>query len=353
MMNLDIRLINTLLSQIAEEKDLPKNIIVEALGEAIAGAYKKERNLQGHKIKIEFSDDYAVKRIYEEKLVRADDSKDLNPKKEISLSEAQKIKSDVKEGDVLEFDLPLELDFGRIASQTARQVLVQRIKEMEKEYLFKEYKGRENEIFYSRVQRIEKGIVYLEIGKTTGVIFPTELMEGEELKVGQRIRALLYEVKTEPKGVTLYLTRRRDEFLKQLFATEIPEINQNIVEIKNLAREPGSRSKIAVVSNDPKIDPIGACVGQKGTRISLILNELGWENIDIIKWDENPVKFIQNALSPAKVMEVVVDEKEKKATVKVSKDQLSLAIGKNGQNVRLAAKLTDYKIDIQEIDEIK
>lgn len=348
-MNLDMRLINTLISQIAEEKDLPKNVIIEALGEAIAGAYKKEHNLQGHKIKIEFSEDYAVKRIYEEKIVRPADSKDINSKREISLAEAQKIKPTVKEEEVLEFDLPLKLEFGRIASQTARQVLVQKIREMEKEYLFKEYKGRENEIFYSRVQRIEKGIVYLEIGKVTGVIFPTELMEGEELKIGQRIRALLYEVKVEPKGVTLYLTRRRDEFLKQLFITEIPEINQNIVEIKTLAREPGSRSKIAVVSHDAKIDPIGACVGQKGTRISLILNELGRENIDIVKWDENPSKFIQNALSPAKIMEVIIDEKERSALAKVSKDQLSLAIGKNGQNVRLAARLTGYKIDIQEI----
>lgn len=348
-MNLDMRLINTLISQISEEKDLPKSLIVTALSEAIAGAYKKEHNLQGHKVKIEFDNDYAIKRIYEEKIVKADNSENINPKKEINLSEAKKIKPDAKEGDVLEFDLPRQLEFGRIASQTARQVLVQKIREMEKEHLFKEYKNKENEIFYSRVQRIEKGIVYLEIGKTTGVIFPTELMEGEELKVGQRIRALLYEVKIEPKGVILYLTRRQDAFLKQLFISEIPEINQNIVEIKGLAREPGSRAKIAVMSHDPKIDPIGACVGQKGTRISLILNELGRENIDIIKWDENPAKFIQNALSPAKIMEVVVNEKEKTAIAKVSKDQLSLAIGKNGQNVRLASRLTGYKIDIQEV----
>lgn len=348
-MNFDLRLINTLVGQISEDKDLPKEIIMDALSEAIAAAYKKENDMQGYKIQITFAQDYSIQRVYEQKLVVVDDYDKFNDKKEIFLSEAKKIKKDIKEGGTLEFDLQLKLDFGRIASQTARQVLVQKIKEFEKDYLFKKYKNRENEIFYLRVQRVEDGNIYLEIDKATGLIFRDELIEGEVVKPGQRIRALLYEVSKEPRGVALYFTRRRDEFLKELFKNEIPEISQGLVVIKFLAREAGARTKIAVFSNDPKIDPIGACVGQRGTRISLILNELSRENIDIIKWDSNLSNFIQNSLSPAKAMEVVVDEKNHTAIARVGADQLSLAIGKNGQNVRLAARLTGFKIDIQEI----
>lgn len=350
-MKLDLRLIKTLVEQISDERDIPKEIVFEALKEALASAYKKENNLKGHKVKIDFDPEKGIKRIYEVKIVK-DDNEKIKPEKEIPLSQAKKIKKDVKPGDTIEFDLPLKFEFGRIASQTARQVIVQKIKEMEKNYFFELYKKKEGEILYARVQRIDSsGNVHLEIDKVLGIIPKEELIKTEKLKIGQRIRAYLYEVAKDKRGIVLYLSRKRNEFLNRLFYDEIPEINQGIVEIKSLVRDPGRRAKIAVYSNDPKIDPIGACVGQKGTRISLILNELTGENIDIIKWDKNPEKFIQNALAPAKVIEVKIEKSKKKATAFLTKDQLSLAIGKDGQNVKLASRLTGYDIDIKEIKE--
>ncbi len=263
------------------------------------------------------------------------------------IDEAKKIKKGVKSGDELIFDLETKEDYGRIAAQTAKQVIIQRIREAERESIFDEYKEKQGEIISGIVQRIEGGNVFLDLGRITAILPREEQIRGERYRLGERVKALLFLVEQGPRGINLYLSRSHPRFLTKLFEMEVPEIANGAVEIKGITREPGSRAKIAVFSNQEGIDPVGSCVGQKGVRVGTVISELGGEKIDIIEWAEEPAVFIANSLSPAKILEVEVKPKTKEAKIMVAEDQVSLAIGKGGQNVRLAAKLTGWKLDIR------
>jgi N utilization substance protein A len=266
------------------------------------------------------------------------------------IDEARLIKKDVEPGEELIFPLEAHDDYGRIAAQTAKQVIIQRIREAEKIGVMDEFGQKEGDIVSGVVQRMERGNIFIDLGKATGLLAYDEQIRGERFKQGERIRAYLHLVEETPRGVNLKLSRSHPKFVQKLFELEAPEIANGVVEIKAIAREAGSRSKIAVMSNDEHIDPVGSCVGQRGVRVTTVMSELGGEKIDIIEWDEDIEQFIEDALSPAKIRSIEINEEERKATVEVQDDQLSLAIGKGGQNVRLAAKLTGWSIDIQGID---
>ncbi|EKE16035.1 MAG: hypothetical protein ACD_11C00054G0025 [uncultured bacterium] len=359
--------------QIADEKGIAREKVIEIVEAALAAAYKKDYGKKGQKIKAEFNSVVGDTKFYllkdvvdetvrefisdedEEKEIEAEKETDeeeeklprFNSERDITLADAKKIKKDAKIGDVIEIELESKDDYGRVAAQTAKQVIIQRIREAERESMFTEYKEKEGEVVSGTVQRIEGRNVYIELGKSVGVLFPSEQVRGESYRIGQRVKVYLAKVESDPHGPGMTLSRTSPEMVKKLFELEVPEIFAGTVEIKSIAREAGARSKIAVASKEEGIDPIGSCVGQKGTRVQAIIDELGGEKIDIIEWNEKPEKFIAAAISPAKVLAVETNEKERQAVVKVPEDQLSLAIGKQGQNVRLAAKLTGWKIDIE------
>lgn len=358
--------------QIAEEKGIPKNIVIETIEAALAAAYKKDYGKRGQRIRAEFSEvsgdakffllkdvvdetnrEFAPEGELEEN--KEEISEDIegeermpryNPERDILLEEAKKIKKDAKIDDVIELELPSQSEYGRVAAQTAKQVIIQRIREAERDSMFAEYKGKEGEVVSGTVQRIEGRNVYIDLGKSVGVLFPSEQVQGEVLKMGQRVKVYLYKVESDPKGPGITLSRAHPDMVKKLFELEVPEIFAGTVEIKSIAREAGSRTKIAVFSSEEGVDPIGSCVGQKGIRVQAVIEELGGEKIDIIEWNEKPEKFIASAISPAKVLSVSINEDRREAKITVPEDQLSLAIGKQGQNVRLAAKLTGWKIDV-------
>jgi len=263
------------------------------------------------------------------------------------LEDAQKIKKNAKIEDEIQTKLETHTDFGRIAAQTAKQVIIQRLREAEREVIFEEYKDKEGEIVSAIVQRIEGRNIFLDIGKAVGVLFPEEQIPGERFFMGQRLRSYILKVEKSPKGADIILSRAYPKLVSRLFSIEVPEISTGAVQIKSIAREPGSRTKIAVWTEEEGIDPIGSCVGQKGSRIQTVINELGGEKIDVIEWNENIEKYIANSLSPAKIIDVKIDESRRTALVIVPEDQISLAIGQRGQNVRLAAKLTGWKIDVK------
>jgi N utilization substance protein A len=284
------------------------------------------------------------------KHVNASEQVDLfNPEHHIMIDDARRIKKNVTLGEEMIFPLESQDDYSRIAAQTAKQVIMQKIREAEKVSVLGEYGKREGEIVSGTVQRVERGNIFIDMGRATGLLPYEEQIPGERFGQGERVRAYLYRVEESGKGVFLRLSRSHPKFLEKLFEAEAPEIANGTVTIKSVAREAGSRTKIAVSSVDSHIDPVGSMVGQRGVRVSTVMSELGGEKIDIIEWNEDPKKFIEDALSPAKILEVKVNEAEKQATVTVSEDQQSLAIGKGGQNVRLAAKLTGWKIDIQSV----
>lgn len=358
--------------QIAEEKGIPKNVVIETIEAALAAAYKKDYGKRGQRIRAEFSEVtgdakfFLVKDVVDETLrefvetgeegeVAEDLSEEIgdeeklpryNPERDILLVDAKKIKKSAKVGDVVEIKLESQSEYGRVAAQTAKQVIIQRIREAERDSMFAEYKEKEGEVVSGTVQRIEGRNVFIDLGKSVGVLFPSEQVHGEMLRIGQRVKVYLYKVESDPKGPGITLSRTHADMVKKLFELEVPEIFAGTVEVKAIAREAGARTKIAVASNEEGIDPIGSCVGQKGIRVQAVIEELGGEKIDIIEWNEKPEKFIAAAISPAKVISVDLDESRKEAKVMVPEDQLSLAIGKQGQNVRLAAKLTGWKIDV-------
>jgi N utilization substance protein A len=270
-----------------------------------------------------------------------------NPEQHIMLADAKFIKKDAKVGDELVFPLEGKEDYGRIAAQTAKQVIIQKIREAEKVSVVAEFGKREGEIISGTVQRIERGNLYIDLGRATGILPYEEQIPGERYRQGERIRAYLYQVEDSPRGVYLRLSRAHPQFLAKLFEMEAPEVAHGTVLIKSIAREAGSRSKIAVASADAHVDPVGSLVGQRGVRVSTVTSELGGEKIDIVEWSEDPKAYIEEALSPARVISVDIDETQHKATVTVTDDQQSLAIGRGGQNVRLAAKLTGWSIDIK------
>jgi N utilization substance protein A len=270
----------------------------------------------------------------------------FNSDKDILLEDAKKVNKNIKVGDFLERPLEIKGDYGRVASQTAKQVIIQRLREAERTAMYKEYKSREGEVINGTVHRIEGRNVYVDLGKSIGVLYPSEQIPGEFYRIGQRVRVYIEKVEEDSKGPGVLLSRTSEGLVGKLFELEVPEIFTGTIEIKSIAREPGSRTKIGVVSHESSIDPVGSCVGQKGTRVQAIIEELGGERIDIVEWNEDSEKLIKSALSPAKVVKVELNKKSKEAVAHVAQEELSLAIGQRGQNVRLAAKLTGWKIDV-------
>ncbi len=366
---IDLKVIHSVLGQLEEERGIPKEKIIEAIELALATAYKKEYGKRGQVIRATFdlnsgkADFLQVKKVVDESTVIFRDENEEEPapreegdereyfdeEKHILLANAKKIKRDAVLGDELIFPLELKDDFGRIAAQTAKQVIIQKIREAEKVSVLKEYGQKEGTIVSGTVQRIERGNIFMDMGRASGILPFEEQIPGEHYRQGERVRMYLSRVEETPRGIFLRLSRAHPQFLAELFKVEVPEIVSGAVEVKAIAREAGSRSKIAVASIDSHIDPVGSMVGQRGVRVSTVMSELGGEKIDIIEWSPETEKFIEDSLSPAKVVGVKLNKEEMKATVEVAEDQQSLAIGKGGQNVRLAAKLTGWKIDIQSV----
>jgi len=336
------------LEQLEKEKGINKETLIEAIEVALITAYKKNFG-STQNVRVSIDSQTGEVKVFALKKVT---SNPQNDQTEISLEEARKIDSKLEENDIAEIEVTPR-KFGRIAAQTAKQVVVQRIREAERGIIFDEFYNKENDIVTGIVQRMEKKNVIIDLGKAEALLTPNEQTPGEEYVFNTRIKAYILEVKKTTKGPQILVSRTHPGLVKRLFELEVPEIHDGIVEIKNISREPGSRTKIAVYSKDDNVDPVGACVGQKGTRVQAIVNELRGEKIDIIKWSTNPEEFISNSLSPAKVIRVDINEEEKSAKVVVPDYQLSLAIGKEGQNVRLAAKLTGWKIDIKSESQLR
>lgn len=387
---LDLKALKVALAALEEERKIPRDKIKDAIEQSLAAAYKKDYGKKGQIVRVnldldsggmefyqvkivvddttvrflaegeeaDFSDDDRKPRRFDEPVtpVNPDEPEPLpvyNPEKHILIEDAKKIKKGAELNEEIVFPLEMKDDFGRIAAQTAKQVIIQRIREAERGAVMQEFGGREGEIVTGMVQKVDRGVVFIDFQKATGILPREEQIYGERFMQGQRIKAYLMAVEETPRGVNLELSRSHPRFLESLFAIESPEIASGVVEIKAIAREAGSRSKIAVHSHDANIDPIGACVGQRGVRVSTVMGELSGEKIDIIEWSEDPEEFIAASLSPAKILSIQTSEVSenpeapKVATIEVAADQLSLAIGKGGQNVRLAAKLTGWRIDIK------
>jgi N utilization substance protein A len=330
------------LRDLAHEKGIEEEVLFEAIEAALISAYKRNFG-SAQNVRVALDRSSGTYHVYAIKTVVDQVTDDVL---EISLAQAQEIKPEYEVGDVIDIEVT-PANFGRIAAQTAKQVVVQRIREAERGIIYDEFSSREGDIITGVVSDVENRNVYLNIGKTEAVLMPAEQIPGETYEHGQHIKAYIVEVRKTNKGPQVVVSRTHPGFLKRLFEFEVPEIQDAIVEIKSVAREPGARSKIAVWSSEAEVDPVGACVGHKGMRVQAIVDELGSEKIDIVKWNQDPAKFIANALSPAKVVSVAVNEDEKISRVVVPDYQLSLAIGKEGQNARLAAKLTGWKIDIK------
>lgn len=380
----DLKVINSVLGELEETRGIPRESIIEAIEAALATAYKKEYGKKGQIIRTTFdintgeTEFFQVKEIVDsssvifpeeaekieashdaeamrdkdedlssEALAELDERVLYNPEHHILLEDAKKIKRDATVGEEIVFPIESKGDYGRIAAQTAKQVIMQKIREAEKVSVVSEFGKREGEIVSGTVQRIERGNIFVDMGRATGLLPYEEQIPGERFNQGERVRAYLYRVEESPRGVFLRLSRSHPKFLEKLFEAEAPELQNGSVVIKAIAREAGYRSKVAGQAVDSHIDPVGALVGQRGVRVSTVMAELRGEKIDVIEWHEDPKRFIEEALSPAKILDIEINEEEKSAVVHVAEAEQSLAIGKGGQNVRLAAKLTGWKIDIQ------
>lgn len=378
---LDLKTINSVLGEF-EDRGITRETMIEAIESAMATAYKKEYGKRGQVVRAKLdlsSGDVTfeqVKTIVDDTMVRfvseEEEAPEAEPErtrtyfpneaeeevaegelprfdaeKHILIEDAQRIKRDAALGGELIFPLEPQDDFGRIAAQTAKQVVIQKIREAEKLSILEEFGHKKGEIVSGIVQRMERGAIFVDLGRATGIIPYEEQIPGERFRPGERIRAYLYTVDEGFRGVYLRLSRSHPKFLIKLFEAEVPELAGGVLEVKGLAREAGSRTKIAIASIDPHVDPVGALVGQRGVRVSTVMGELGGERIDIIEWSEDQVAYIKEALNPATVLDVELDEADHRAKVTVSEDQQSLAIGRGGQNVRLAAKLTGWNIDIE------
>ena len=376
---LNIKELSKALKQVAEEKGLEPEKILDVIESSIAAAYKREYGERGDVIRCKLDEKtgelkfWQVKTVVDETTVRfvdeeeeaaaqatipdtrypipdqADDEEKLprfNAERHITLAEAKKIKKDAKLDDEITFPLETHDDFGRIAAQTAKQVILQKLRESERDSILNEWRGKEGQIASGVVQRFERGNVFIDLGRAIGVMFMNESIPTEHYRAGERLRFLVVAVQEDTRLPGIILSRANPKFVTELFKLEVPELAEGVIEIKSVAREPGNRTKIAAMSTTEGIDPVGALVGQRGTRVMAVNNELGNEKIDIAEWSEDPEKLIANALSPAKVERVeILPRREARAYVPES--QLSLAIGKGGQNVRLAAKLTGWKIDVR------
>ena len=332
------------LDELEKERGIKKDYVIESIETALVTAYKRNFDVTSDNVKITLNRETGETHVYEELNV-VNEVEDWDT--QISVEDAKKIDPRYNEGDVVEKEL-MPKNFGRIAAQTAKQVIVQRIREASREIIFNEFSEKKGEIVSGLVQKVDKNIVVLDLGKIEGIMPLKEQIPTETYHVNQKLRACVASVEKGIKGSTqIIVSRANNDFLRKLFELEIPEIYEGLIEIKSVSRDPGKRCKVAVYSPNENIDPVGSCVGQKGIRIQNIINELNGEKIDVIEWHEDPSTFIAEALLPAKVMAVDVREEEKFAHVIVPDDQLSLAIGKSGQNARLAAKLTNWKIDIK------
>lgn len=381
--------ITSAIKQLCEEKNLDYKSVISAIELALAAAYRKDYGERNQNIRVKFnpsdgsSEIFDVKTVVEnlpedeeremlanlynpnpkevkkeefreyrpetsEEEATGEEKKKFNPKTDIQLKEAVILKHDAVIGDEIVTDLPIPESYGRMAAQTAKQVIIQKLREMERDMVFGEFKDKEREVVSGIVQRREGRFVFVDLGKAIGLLPAEEQIYNESYNPGERVKVYIKEVREGHKGPEIILSRRSEEILRKVFYLEIPEIANGLVEIKSVAREAGSRSKVAIWTDAENVDPVGSCVGQRGSRIQTIISELGGEKIDIIEYSEDSEKFIANALAPAKIISLDLEETEHKATVRVAPDKLSLAIGKNGQNVRLAARLTGWKIDIIE-----
>ncbi|MBE3562585.1 MAG: transcription termination/antitermination protein NusA [Hydrogenibacillus schlegelii] len=330
------------IEDLEREKGIDKAVLIEAIKQALIAAYKKNYNT-AQNVRVEIDEATGRIRVLAQKtVVEAVE----DPRLEIDLDSARRIHPAAGVGDIIEEEVTPK-DFGRVAAQTAKNVVTQRIREVERGLIYQEYAERETELIIGLVQRIDGKNVYVELGKTEGILPFSDLLPGDVITPGERIKAVIVRVERGTKGPQIFLSRTDPQFLRRLFEREVPEIYDGTVEIKAIAREPGDRSKVAVFARDPNVDPIGACVGPRGSRVQAIVDELGGEKIDIVRWSKDPAEFVKNALSPAKVSAVTVQEGDRTARVVVPDNQLSLAIGKKGQNARLAAKLTGLRIDIK------
>lgn len=338
------------IDQIVSEKGISKEKVLETIEAALAAAYRKDYGERGEDIRAEFNEEDGTARVYKVMTVmelEEDQEETENPVAQLTLEEAKKKDKEAEIGkEYVEDVTPNDPNYGRVAAQTAKQVIIQRIREAEREATYEEYKDKEGEIISGIVQRIESDVVFVDIGRTTGILPPSEQVRGERYRSNQRIRVYVVKVDINSRDPEILLSRSHPGMLRRLFELEVPEIFAGSVEIKAIAREPSERSKVSVSAKEEGIDPVGACIGQRGTRIQTIIAELSGEKIDIIQWDEDPARYIANALSPARVVAVDIFDEEKRAVAHAEEYQLSLAIGKRGQNVRLAAKLTGWRIDI-------
>lgn len=360
----DLKTLNAALDELQAEKGISRESVIEAIATALAAAYRREYGKRGQIIRATFNPETGdlefrqAKIVVDETLVRKEDEEPtgeedhrsrFNPEQHIMLEDARRIKKDAQLDEEISFPLETREDFGRIAAQAAKQVIVQKIREAERASIISEYGEREGEIVTGHVQRFERGNLYVDLGRATAVLPYDEQIPGERYRQGERVRALLLRVDEGVRGTFIRLSRSHPRFLTKLFEAEVPEMASGVVEVKGVVREPGSRAKIAVFSNDEHVDPVGALVGQRGVRVAVVTSELGGEKIDVVEWSENPAEFVKEALKPAQVMDITLDEEDNRATVQVAEDQQSLAIGRGGQNVRLAARLTGWKIDIRSI----
>ncbi|MBI2065468.1 MAG: transcription termination/antitermination protein NusA [Candidatus Zambryskibacteria bacterium] len=365
----DLKVINSVLGELEEVRGIPRASIVEAIEAALATAYKKEYGKKGQIIRTNFDINTGAANFFQVKIVvdgtrvifedepasvdnfgevkEGEEKVIYNPEHHILIEDARKIKKDAQLDEEIIFPIESKGDYGRIAAQTAKQVIMQKIREAEKTSVVSEFGKREGEIVTGTVQRVERGNIFIDMGRATGLLPYEEQIPGERFSQGERVRAYLYRVEESSRGVFLRLSRSHPKFLEKLFEAEAPELANGAVVIKAVAREAGYRSKVAAEAKDNHIDPVGALVGGRGVRVSTVMSELRGEKIDIIEWSAESKKFIKEALSPAKILSIEINDEEKTAVVTVSEDQQSLAIGKGGQNVRLAAKLTGWRIDIQ------
>jgi len=382
--------ISAAIKQLCEEKNLDYKSVIAAVELALAAAYRKDYGERNQNIRVKFdpvtgnSQIFDVKTVVDNlpeaeeaemlknlynpnpKEVRKEETrlepvveeepseegkKKFNPKTDIQLKEAQILKHEASIGEEIATDLPIPESYGRMAAQTAKQVIIQKLREMERDMIFSEFKGKEKEVVSGIVQRREGRFIFVDLGKAIGLLPAEEQIYSERYNPNDRIKVFIKEVREGHKGPEIILSRRAEEILRKVFYLEIPEIANGLVEIKAVAREAGSRSKVAIWTDADNVDPVGSCVGQRGSRVQTIISELGGEKIDIIEYNEDAAKFVANSLAPAKVLSIELDNAEHKAIVKVSPDKLSLAIGRAGQNVRLAARLTGWKIDIIEASE--
>lgn len=367
---IDIKALKQSLEIIESEKRIPKDRILEAIEAALAAAYKKEYGDKDQVVRCTLNLDTGemefaqVKTVVDETTVwmpaseeevkdELDERPRYNEEKHLLANQAKLIRKDAEVGSEIVFGLETKDDFGRIAAQTAKQVIVQKFREAEKDSLVAEFAGKEGSIVSGIVQRVEKGLIFIDLGRATAVLPKEEQIFGENWKPGDRIRAYLFNFDESGRGLSLRISRTHPRFLIELFKLEAPEIAEGIVEIKFVAREPGKRSKIAVVSHEEHIDPVGTCIGSRGVRVNQVTQELHGERIDVIEWSEDPADFIADALSPAEIDGLELDEENRTARVYVSPEMYSLAIGRSGQNVRLAAKLTGWRIDIENADSPK